>query len=155
VQHVRIHGQRRRHDLKRAAGNLSAIELRKAAQALENACIRKDESQMLLHLLAVEQTLEEVIASVEKLNQSDTASPCGLEMDQGQRSRLCELLSRFNRSLQKFDLVESESCLSELKAYSVSINCKPELKNLEAQILAYDFDGAQKTLKPLSERLNG
>jgi signal transduction histidine kinase/CheY-like chemotaxis protein len=146
----------RAHALKGAAGNLSAIKLRKAAQALEDAGSSKDTSQILSHLTAVEQALEAVIASVEKLKSADTASVStnpGMEWDE--RSQLCALLSKFNRSLQKFDLVESESCLRELKACNVSVEYKPALKNLEDQILAYDFEGAQKTLKPLSERLDG
>lgn len=37
---------------------------------------------------------------------------------------------------------------------NISIDSKSELMNLEEQILTYDFDGAQKTLKPLIERLD-
>jgi HPt (histidine-containing phosphotransfer) domain-containing protein len=144
------------HALKGAASNLSATELRKAAQALEDAGSSKDKSQMLRHLATVEQALEAVIASVEKMKPADTASvSTNPGRDRDERSQLYTLLSRFDRSLQKFDLVESESCLRELKACSVSADCKPALKNLEEQLLAYDFDGAQKTLKLLSERING
>ena len=111
---------------------------------------------MLSRLAAVEQTLRTVIASVEKLTPADMAS---VSNDTGkephERSPLSTLLSRFNRGLQDLDLVESESCLRELEACSVSFDCKPVLKSLENQILAYDFEGAQKTLRPLCERLNG
>lgn len=143
------------HSLNGAAGNLSAIELKKAAQALEDASSSKDKSQMLRHLTAVEQALDEVIASVEKLKLADKASVArGPARGQDERSQLSALLSRFNRGLQNFDLVASGFCLKELKACIVSFDCRPVLKNLEAQIMAYDFDGAQKTLISLSERLD-
>ena len=143
------------HALKGAAGNLSAIELNEAARALEEAGSRKNTSQMLRCLTTVEQALEQVFASVEKIEQTDTASVSeDPARGRGERSKFGALLARFKRSLQKFDLMESESCLEELKSNITTVDCRSELENLEAQILAYDFVAAQKALKPLSEKLD-
>ena len=142
------------HALKGAAANLSAIELQKAAQVLEDAGSSNEKSYMHRYIQVVEGALGEVTASVRKMERTDTVPVTNKPaMDREEPSQLSILLSKFNRGLQKFDLVESESCLKELKACILSSDCSQELKNLEEQILAYDFDGARMTLRPLSERL--
>ena len=136
------------------AANLSAIRLRKAAQALEDACSSRDKSRTLRRITALNQALGAVAAIVEKLKQPESASADDPSCAQGGCSLPGNLLFKFNQSLEKLDLAKSEACLVELEARSVSTDHKPALKNLKEQILAFDFNGARKTLRSLSEKLD-
>jgi two-component system sensor histidine kinase/response regulator len=55
------------HALKGASGNLSAVSLHRAAQALEIACLVKDDCRIQDHLLAVEKSLSGLLAVDERL----------------------------------------------------------------------------------------
>ena len=143
------------HALKGAAGNLSAVDLMEAARVLEQAGSHDDRSQLFKSLTAVEQTLRPIIAAVEKIDQTTTASDQETSSnDQDEHTVISDLLSRLHQSLGKLDPAKSESCLAELRSNINTVEYKSEIEKLEAQILAYDFEGAQKALKPLTEKLD-
>ena len=143
------------HGLKGAAGNVSAVDLRIAASALEDVCRSENEEQVMNMLTLVQDALAQVMKNLYILKTSeekDIAESVEIHKQQCDPSEISELFKRIAESIQNFDPVESEYCFKEIKACLVSDDIETELEDLEQQINAYDFDGARETLKKLTAK---
>ncbi len=140
------------HGLKGAAGNVSAIDLRDAAKALEDASESEAEEHIPDILLTVEGAFEEVITSFGKMAVSSTLPAMEgpprepMEMDP---SMLLEHLETLQKTIQNADPVESDACLKKLRECLGTVDHKAELDTLTRQIGDYNFDDAQETLRKL------
>ncbi len=153
------------HGLKGAAGNVGAIDLSAAANALEEACGDEDGEHLPFLFSQVEEAYAQVFASFEKLSktildQEKTAEP----LDEtpapqaSSSSTLSELFQKLDTCLQEFDPVSSDACIREIRAtFSQAGTEKGDIKNqmeyMENQIRAYNFDRAREALKRM--RLEG
>ena len=147
------------HALKGAAGNISAMELEKAAKALENACQSEIEEDMLQRLPLVEDTLDQVVASVQKmsamLESVKSVQPVPMSPPQpiADKSVILKSLQNLETGLKVYDPVESAKYLKAVRKSLIAEGLEAETINLATQIRNYRFDDAGETLARIYRRL--
>ncbi|MDM8516757.1 response regulator [Desulfobacterales bacterium HSG16] len=158
------------HSLKGASGNVSAIDLYKAAVQLEKICQKNDSQRMADALDQVEKQLYTVFDSSIKLTKSlenisltDQASDksaaetgpqsdfSGYESDDI-RQDLIEaqkiLIQDLNRALEDFDPITSKEIMDKLKKTFPGSDTNL-FQSLDHEIRNYLFDEAKETLKKI------
>jgi len=147
------------HSLKGAAGNISAIDVKLAAQALEKSCVDENMDQAVSKITTVEDELFVVKESLEKLNSdqntsSETSSSDHLKLG---NIELKKLINKLKTSIEDFDPVQSESfskqlssCFQDSPDHSSLLSLSMTLKQ---QIIDYEFVEAKRTLEKLTQRI--
>ena len=140
------------HALKGAAGNISAMELEKAARALEHACQSEIEADMLQRLPPVENMLDQIMASVQKMSamlesQKDPQPvPMSPPKPTADRSVILKSLRNLEAALKVYDPVGSAKYLKAVRKNLIAEGLEAETINLATQIRNYRFDEAGETL---------
>jgi PAS domain S-box-containing protein len=151
------------HSLKGTAGNIAAIRLYRAAEALEKAVREHDKNAMAGSFERVDGELKLVLESIHRLTFSDsalskkqTAEPTRAAQPL-RPDKILPLLPGLMRTLKDFDPVESERRLETLKQFFHGDAGSPELdrliQDLETQVNNYNFDEAADILNTLGKRL--
>jgi len=147
------------HALKGAAGNISALELEKAAKALENACQSEIEENMLQRLPLVEDELDQVMASVQKMSamlkpqKGKRPVPLSPQKPIADRSVILKSLQSLETGLKFYDPVESAKYLKGVRKSLIAEGLEAEAINLTTQIRNYRFDAAGETLAQIYRKL--
>jgi two-component system, sensor histidine kinase and response regulator len=141
--------ERLAHTLKGVAGNIGAIELQAAAASLEKAIqIRDNEIRALL--LSVEQNLDQVVTSIDKLGQEEIA------VDAQQITVDFALLKPEIERLREFledDDVDATDVVEIIREKLAGSSFEATLRRIEKAIDGYDFDEALECLKLLDQEL--
>ncbi|MDM8537496.1 response regulator [Desulfobacterales bacterium HSG17] len=148
------------HSLKGMAGNLSALELEKAAKELE-ILIRENNTKKLIGIDTkvknVEKALAKVLKSIKNLEISgkDIAVTPDVENEQKHPdiSEIAPVMSKLFKSLAAHK-TDSEDILESFKYFMNSPDIEKEFKELESQVMVYDFKRAQKTLETIAQILD-
>ncbi len=147
------------HALKGAAGNISAVKLEKAARALENACQSEIEEDMLQRLPLVENKLDQVVASVQKMSamlepgKAPQPVPMSPPKPIADRSVILKSLQNLETGLKVYDPVESAKYLKAVRKSLIAEGLEAETINLATQIRNYRFDAAGETLARIYRKL--
>jgi HPt (histidine-containing phosphotransfer) domain-containing protein len=148
------------HSLKGIAGNLSALELEKAAKELElyfkendnllNISGSKAETKINDKMNNVENALARVLKSIRNLEISGEDSPeIPGSKDKGGQPDLSEIspiLIKLSKSLAA-NRADAEDIMDSVIDRLSNPLVEKECRQLESQVRMYDFKGAQKTLK--------
>lgn len=147
------------HALKGAAGNISAMGLEKAARALENACQSEIEANMLQRLPPVENKLDQVVASVQKMSamlepqKGPQPAPMSPPKPIADRSVILKSLQNLEAGLKVYDPVESAKYLKAVRKNLIAEGLEAETINLATQIRNYRFDEAGEILARIYRKL--
>ncbi len=147
------------HALKGAAGNISAMELEKAAKALENACQSEIEEDMLQRLPLVEDKLGQIVASVQKMSAmfepEKESQPVHVPPPKpiADRSVFLKSLRNLETGLKVYDPVESAKYLKAVRKSLIAEGLEAETINLSTQIRNYRFDAAGEALARIYRKL--
>jgi len=147
------------HALKGAAGNISALELEKTARALENACQSEIEEDMLQRLPLVEDRLDQVMASVQKMSamlepvKGPQPVPMSPKKPIADRSVILKSLQNLETGLNVYDPVESAKYLKAVRKSLIAEGLEAETINLATQIRNYRFDAAGEILARIYRKL--
>ncbi len=147
------------HSLKGAAGNVSATDIMNAAKILENASESRNEKmirQMLSRLekdfSAFEKLKNRILSETESADRTVSDRPDRKNIDSNS-SKLLELFRKLGKSLQKFDPIEAERRFREIRSAFIFKDFEKEMDLLEQEISNYNFDGAGKILKKITDKI--
>ncbi len=142
---------RKAHSLKGAAGNVSADDLYRTAEALVQACIDKDKQHIAEVLNKIEDEVQRIWDAMKgSVHDSDpgsaSAAPSEIEVH--------EILRQLSQNLEECDPVASETCYRKIAGWLLGRDLKPDIEKLEQEIAGYRFDLAQETISRISAKLN-
>lgn len=141
------------HALKGSAGTIAASELKNAAKLLEDACQHANDEKIQQALGLVEQHLENVMKSSQKLlpHISQLAKHENPTIHSNDTSNVSQIIDQLKSHLESYDPVNSESTLNELDAFLKNEPPPiPDLVNKISQdINDYNFEQALDHLDKL------
>ena len=149
------------HSLKGAAGNVSAVDLHRAAKLLEDAWSRENETRIDQLLLEVEDALAQVVTScskmplMSKLSQEDDRGLPARDSGPPDPSHLSQWFDQLEKDLSESNPVESETTLDRINSsliHMIHRDMSKEISKLENHIKNYRFDDARNVLKGLIQK---
>jgi CheY-like chemotaxis protein/HPt (histidine-containing phosphotransfer) domain-containing protein len=155
-----VSARRRAHALKGAAGNVSAMDIVLAAEALEGATALSDGR----HAEDLLRTLEDAFARLcgalfdSATRSGSSAAPVSTQAFKRPLDITRRLLERLDGALRDCDPIESERLLRDVKSGLSSNGLAAAVASLEELVSQYQFDGAREALRELSaelQRLSG
>ncbi len=144
------------HSLKGMAGNLSATALFSAAQALEQAIDTAASDAIGPGVRKLEEEMRRVRMSVQKLEKNrkrgSEDEKMSREDDGPSLSEITDMLVNLGKLISEND-IESEAFFGSVKKHLAGYDVEDETKDLDAQIMGYEFEEAQMTLKRIANVL--
>ncbi len=141
--------ERLAHTLKGVAGNIGATELQAAAASLEKAIQTRDEEIRSL-LLSVEQNLNKVVTSIDRLEEE---KPIEVQQKKVDISIIKPEIDRLREFLEDDD-VDATEVVEIIREKLAGSSFEATLRRIEKAIDGYDFDEALECLKLLDQELD-
>jgi|GEM_PF-1172123 len=137
------------HSLKGSSGNLGARRLFKEAAILEQACRQARQMEAEAGLLAVRESLGEVIGGLARLDELPAETPgCAVTEGDGNPDVIAALLGEILHSLDT-DLGEAQTCLDRLRHQAADSDMAVAVAELEAAVNGFDIDAAKAIARRL------
>ncbi|MEW6357339.1 MAG: response regulator [Planctomycetota bacterium] len=140
------------HSLKGLAGNLSVTGLAAAAGELETAAREEKTEELPARADAVRRTLMQALDSLKALEVPPPVKALARTTERISASDLRPMLVKLKQLLAASD-PEAEDTVGSLSKHLIAWELEKEARKLGGKIAAFDFDGAQETLKKIADAI--
>ncbi|MFH2047735.1 MAG: response regulator [Pseudomonadota bacterium] len=138
------------HNIKGVSSNISAYELQSAIIKLETAFKQSDRGNFVSLLSDFDKSLHQVLSSIAKLENNDTAQINSSAETQLNIETLSPIFVRLQQLLEKNDLVDDE-LLEALQKQVSGSQYEKKIKTFEKHLDNFDYHNALSVLSNMSE----